>query len=145
MYKKLEPLVKTCKMKLMLDLHDGLPATTEPGCRSAKDDRRSRGATGQLPRDFGLGGEKREKTSVKTLLTRSLVDPAVASRKPHPKVVAASPVATFLLVQVPRHLKGEWGDQEYHIEKAAATSKSFLGHFHGFFLLSSTRVHVWKI
>jgi hypothetical protein len=40
---------------------------------------------------------------------RSLVDPAIASRKPRPKVVAAPPVATFLLVEVPCHLEGRWG------------------------------------
>jgi hypothetical protein len=42
------------------------------------------------------------------LITRSLVDPAVASRKPRPKVVAALLVATFLLVEVPRHLEDKW-------------------------------------
>jgi hypothetical protein len=47
------------------------------------------------------------KASEKTLLTRSLVDPAVASRKLHPKVIAAPPVATFILLEVPRHLKGK--------------------------------------
>jgi hypothetical protein len=46
------------------------------------------------------------------LLTRSLVDPAVAFRKPRPKVVAVHPVATFLLVEVPRHLEGMWGDRQ---------------------------------
>jgi hypothetical protein len=61
----------------------------------------------KLPRDFGLAGERRKKTSEKTL-TRSLVDPTVASRKPRPKVVAATPVATFLLVEVPRHLHCRW-------------------------------------
>jgi hypothetical protein len=46
-----------------------------------------------------------EKASEKPLFTRSLVDPAVAFSKPRPKVVAAPPVATFLLVEVPRHLE----------------------------------------
>jgi hypothetical protein len=46
------------------------------------------------------------------LLTRSLVDPAVASRKPRPKDVAASPVATFLLIEVTRHLEGRWEGTE---------------------------------
>ena len=32
---------------------------------------------------------------------RSLVDPAVASRKPRPKIEAALPVAALLLVEVP--------------------------------------------
>jgi hypothetical protein len=62
-----------------------------------------------LPRDFGLAGERRGKAIEKQLLTRSLVDLAVASRKPRPKVVAAPPVATFLLVKPPRHLEGMWG------------------------------------
>jgi hypothetical protein len=74
-----------------------------------------------LPRDFGLAGEKRETISEKNLLTQSLVDPAVAPLKSHPKVVAAPHVATFLLVEVPRHLKGKWGDQDYHIQKAGKT------------------------
>jgi hypothetical protein len=60
-----------------------------------------------LPRDFGLARERKGKVSEKTLPTRSLVDPAVKSRKPCPKVVAAPPVATFLLVEVPRHLEGK--------------------------------------
>jgi hypothetical protein len=65
-----------------------------------------------VPRDFGLAGERRGKASEKPrLLTRSFVDPAVASRTPRPKVVAAPPVATFLLVEVPRHLEGWWRGQ----------------------------------
>jgi hypothetical protein len=62
-----------------------------------------------FPHDFSLAGERSEKASVKPLLTRSLVDPAVASRKPRPKVVAAPPVASSLLVEVPRHLEGKCG------------------------------------
>jgi hypothetical protein len=65
-----------------------------------------------VPRDFGLDEDMRGKAGQKTHLTYSLVDPAVASRKPRPKVVAAPPGATFLLVEVPRHLKGEWGRTE---------------------------------
>jgi hypothetical protein len=38
---------------------------------------------------------------------RSLVDLAVASRKPLSKVVAAPPVATFFLVEIPRHIEGK--------------------------------------
>jgi hypothetical protein len=44
---KLNPLVKKCKMKLLLDLHDARLAPTESGYRPAEADRRSRGATGQ--------------------------------------------------------------------------------------------------
>jgi hypothetical protein len=51
----------------------------------------------------------RGEASEKTLLTLSLVDPAVATRKPRPKVAAAPPVVTFLLVEVPRHLEGICG------------------------------------
>jgi hypothetical protein len=52
-----------------------------------------------------LAGERKGKASEKPLLTRSLVDPAVASRRLCPMVVAAPPVATFLLVEVPRRLE----------------------------------------
>jgi hypothetical protein len=45
----------------------------------------------------------------KNLLMQSFVDPAVASRKPRSKVVAAPPVEIFLVVEVPRHLEGKWG------------------------------------
>jgi hypothetical protein len=80
----------------------------------------------------------------KTLLTRSLVNPAVASRKPRPKVVVAPPVATFLLLEAPRHLEGRWGGgQDYHIEKAsalAAALKSFPGHFPGLFMYTGTNL-----
>jgi hypothetical protein len=47
----------------------------------------------------------REKT---LLLMWLLVDLVVASRKPRPKVVIASPVATSHLVEVPRRLEGKW-------------------------------------
>jgi hypothetical protein len=63
----------------------------------------------QLPRDFGLAGERRGKASENTLLARLLFDPDVVSRKPRPKVVAAPSVTTFLLVDVPCHLKDKWG------------------------------------
>jgi hypothetical protein len=45
----------------------------------------------------------------KNLLTWSLVDPAAASRKLRPKVVAAPTDETVFLVEVPRHLEGKWG------------------------------------
>jgi hypothetical protein len=49
-----------------------------------------------LPRDLpGKGDEERLANK------QSLTDPAVASRKSRPKVVAAPPVATFFLVEVP--------------------------------------------
>jgi hypothetical protein len=62
----------------------------------------------KLPHDFGLAEEWRGKASEwrKKPLRRSLVNPAVAFRKPRPKVVAAPPVAILLLVEVPRHLDG---------------------------------------
>jgi hypothetical protein len=63
----------------------------------------------KLLRDFGIAGESRGKTSEKLLLKRLLVDPAVACRKPRPKVVAAPPVTAFLLVEIPRRLEGKWG------------------------------------
>jgi hypothetical protein len=62
-----------------------------------------------LPRDFDLAEDRRGKAGKKTLLAWSLVDSAAASRKPRPKVVAASTDATILLVEVPRHLEGRWG------------------------------------
>jgi hypothetical protein len=34
-FMEINPLVKKCKMKLLLDLHDARPAPTEPGCRPA--------------------------------------------------------------------------------------------------------------
>jgi hypothetical protein len=60
-------------------------------------------------RDFNLAEDRRGKAGKKTLLTWSLVDPAAASRKPRPKVVAASTDATVLLIEFPRHLEGRWG------------------------------------
>jgi hypothetical protein len=91
----------------------------------------------ELPRVSGLAGERSGKASEKNLLTRSHVDPAVALRKPRPKVVAAPPVATFLLVEISRQLKGKWGgDQDYHTQKAsapAAALRGFPSHFPGFF------------
>jgi hypothetical protein len=45
--------------------------------------------------------------SEKPLLAWSLVDPVIASRKARPKIVAASPVATFFLVEIPVHLAGK--------------------------------------
>jgi hypothetical protein len=58
--------------------------------------------------------------SEKTLLTRSLVDPAFACRKPRPKVAAAPLVATFLAVEVPRHLEGRWGRTKTTTQKKVA-------------------------
>jgi hypothetical protein len=49
-------------------------------------------------RDFGLAKDRKGKASEKVLLAWLLVDPAVESRKPRPKVVVALPVATFLFV-----------------------------------------------
>jgi hypothetical protein len=68
-----------------------------------------RGSLIYLTRDFGLAGERRGNASEKTVLTRSLADPAVTSCKPRPEVVADPPVATFLLVEVSCHLEGIWG------------------------------------
>jgi hypothetical protein len=56
-----------------------------------------------------IGGERLAK---KLILTWSLVDPAVASRKLRPKIVAALPVGNFLFIEVPRHLEGMWGGAE---------------------------------
>jgi hypothetical protein len=58
--------------------------------------------------------------SEKTPLSQPLVDPAVASRKPRAKVVAAPPVAIFLLVEVPRHLESGWGGTETARQKKLA-------------------------
>jgi hypothetical protein len=55
----------------------------------------------------GTGGERLEN---KIFLAWSLVHHAVASRKPRPKVVSALTVATFLFVEVPRHLEGMCGE-----------------------------------
>jgi hypothetical protein len=44
---ELKRLIKRCKMKMLLDLHHARPAPTDPGCRPAEADRRSRGSTGQ--------------------------------------------------------------------------------------------------
>jgi hypothetical protein len=55
----------------------------------------------------------------KPLLTWALVDPAAASRKPRPKLVAASTDATVLLVKVPRHLEGKWGGPRHTYKKLA--------------------------
>jgi hypothetical protein len=52
-----------------------------------------------------IGGERLAK---KISLTWSLVDTAVAARRSRPKVVATPHDATFLLVEVPRHLEGMW-------------------------------------
>jgi hypothetical protein len=65
-----------------------------------------------LSRDFALAGDGKGKASEKTLPMRSPVDPAVASHKPRPKVVAAPPIETFLLVEVPRHLVGRGGGRD---------------------------------
>jgi hypothetical protein len=64
----------------------------------------------QLVRDLGLAGDRRGKAGEGNLLTWSLVNPTVASRKPRPKVIAAPSVETFLLVEVPRHLEWMGGD-----------------------------------
>jgi hypothetical protein len=71
---------------------------------------------------------------------RSLVNPAVAPRMPRPKVEAAPPVTTFLLVEVPRHLDGKWGEQDSQTIKASAFATaltSFPGHFPGFLLFGT--------
>jgi hypothetical protein len=71
--------------------------------------------------DFGLAREGRGKASKKPLLTRSLVDPAVVvSRKPRPKVVAAPPIATSLLIEVPRHVEGRWGGGARQLDRRLA-------------------------
>jgi hypothetical protein len=49
-------------------------------------------------RDIGLAKDRRGKASGKNLFAWSLVDPAVASRRPRPKAVVAPPVETFLFV-----------------------------------------------
>jgi hypothetical protein len=55
----------------------------------------ARVATGQpnLARDFSIAQGMRGKASGKPLLTWALVDPAVASRKPRPKVGVAPPIS----------------------------------------------------
>jgi hypothetical protein len=108
----INPLVKKCKTKPLLDLHDARPAPTEPGADrhrpiGIRDGRRA--SLIWLPRDFGLAEDRRGKAGKKTLLTWLLVDPAAASRKPRPKVVAAPTDAMFLLAEAPRHLEGTWG------------------------------------
>jgi hypothetical protein len=60
--------------------------------------------TSALP-EIGWRGKPREKP----LLTWSLVDPTVACRKSRSKIVAAPPVATFLLVEISRYLEGMFG------------------------------------
>jgi hypothetical protein len=67
---------------------------------------------------------KEGKGSEKSVLTRSLVDSAVASRKPRPKVVAAPPVATILLIEVPRHLEGMSGRPRLPHRKASVSCSS---------------------
>jgi hypothetical protein len=64
-----------------------------------------------MTRDFGLAGERRGKASEKPL-TRLLVDPAVASRKQRPKLVAAPPVATFPPSRGPPSHQGQVGGTE---------------------------------
>jgi hypothetical protein len=68
-----------------------------------------------LLHDFGLAGERRGQPSEQIRITRSLVHPGVASRKPRPKVVAAPPVATFLLVDFPR--RGQEGGDKTTTQK----------------------------
>jgi hypothetical protein len=101
-----------------------------------------------LPRHCGLDVESKGKASEQSLLTRSLVDPAGASRKPRPKVVAAPPVASFPPSRGPPSPRGQvGGDQDCHTEKAsapAAALKSFPCHFPGLNGVG-TRVPVWKI
>jgi hypothetical protein len=97
-----------------------LPPNRVPGQpRPIKAREGRRASLISLPREFGLAGERRGKASEKNLLPRSLVDPAVAFRKLRPKVVAAPPIETFLLVEVPRHLEGMWGDLDSETEKLA--------------------------
>jgi hypothetical protein len=86
------------------------------------------------------GGERLNK---KALLTRSLIDPAVTSRKPRPKVVAVPPVAIGLLVEVHRHLEGMWRGPRQPNKKASALAAALKSHFPGFFC-AGTRVPVWQ-
>jgi hypothetical protein len=51
--------------------------------------------------------DRRRKAGKTTLLAWSLVDPVSPA-----KVAAASADATVLLVEVPRHLEGRWGDRD---------------------------------
>jgi hypothetical protein len=64
-----------------------------------------------LPRDSGFAKERRGKANEKSLLTRLLVDLAVESKKPRPKVVAAPLVATFPRRRGSGHLEGRWGGE----------------------------------
>jgi hypothetical protein len=57
-----------------------------------------------------VGGER---LANKPFLARSLINPAVASCQPRPKVFAAPPVAIFLLIEVPRHFEGMWEGCEH--------------------------------
>jgi hypothetical protein len=81
--------------------------------------------------------------SKKPLLTRSLVDPAVASRKPHPKVVVVPPVATFPLCRGPWSPRGS-RQQDKKSQRSCRRDEKLPRPFPRLFC-ASTRVPVWKI